>query len=56
MEEKRSPQYIWYLKNKDKVLKAKKDRYANDPLYAEEKRKKTLQRYYQRKALKTDEA
>ena len=59
MEEKKpSPQYAYYLRNKDRVHQQKREKYSSDTAYAEEKRKKALERYYKLKGArsKTDEA
>jgi hypothetical protein len=49
MEKKPTPQQAWYARNRDKVLQQKRDRYANDPLYADAKRKQALASYFARK-------
>ncbi len=39
----------WLAANRDRILQQKRQRYATDPAHAEEKRRKALLRYYEKK-------
>jgi hypothetical protein len=41
----------WYQRNRDRILKHKREQYSKNPELREKKREQALARYYQRKGL-----
>ena len=39
----------WYYKNRDRILKEKREQYAKDKVYREKKKEQTLDLYYRNK-------